>query len=131
LLRAIAELEGAAAVASTPSVAAPHVEAAGERRQVTVMFSDLVGSTALSTRMEMEATSEKWGEPELLRMAGEVALKLPQPDAATAEAYFQRALALTRRRGAKSLELRVTMSLARLWRDQGNRDAARDLLAPV
>jgi predicted ATPase len=32
---------------------------------------------------------------------------------------------------AKSWELRAAMSMARLWRDQGKRDEARDLLAPV
>ncbi len=36
-----------------------------------------------------------------------------------------------RRQEAKSGELRVAMSMARLWRDQGKRDEARDLLAPV
>ena len=32
---------------------------------------------------------------------------------------------------AKSWELRAAMSMARLWRDQGKRDEARELLAPV
>jgi predicted ATPase len=36
-----------------------------------------------------------------------------------------------RQKHAKSLELRAATSMARLWRDQGKRDAARDLLAPV
>jgi predicted ATPase len=64
-------------------------------------------------------------------MAGEIALKSPEPDAAKAEAYFERALAVARQQQAKSWELRVAMSMARLWRDQGKRDEARDLLAPV
>jgi predicted ATPase len=38
---------------------------------------------------------------------------------------------LARRQSAKLWELRVAMSLARLWRGQGKRDEARDLLAPV
>jgi len=50
---------------------------------------------------------------------------------ANAEAYFERALALARKQQAKSWELRVAMSMARLWCDQGKRDEARDLLAPV
>jgi class 3 adenylate cyclase len=68
LLREIAKLgETAAASPVTPSlagppIAAPSVEprpdAAGERRQVTVMFSDLVGSTALSARMDPEDLRE-------------------------------------------------------------------------
>ena len=48
-----------------------------------------------------------------------------------AEAYFDSALAVARQQQAKSWELRAAMSLARLWRDQGKRDEARDLLAPV
>jgi predicted ATPase len=48
-----------------------------------------------------------------------------------AEAYFARALAVAREQQAKSWELRASMSMARLWRDQGKRHEARDLLAPV
>jgi len=48
-----------------------------------------------------------------------------------AEACFQQALTVARRQQAKSLELRATMSLARLWQQQGKRVAARELLAPV
>jgi predicted ATPase len=40
-------------------------------------------------------------------------------------------LAVARKQQAKSWELRAAMSMARLWRDQGKRDAARELLAPV
>jgi len=54
-----------------------------------------------------------------------------QPDAAKAEAYFERALAIARAQQAKSWELRAATSMARLWRDQGKRDKARELLAPV
>jgi predicted ATPase len=48
-----------------------------------------------------------------------------------AEAYIELALAIARTLQAKSWELRATMSMARLWRDQGKRDAAHDILAPV
>ena len=65
------------------------------------------------------------------RVAGEIALKSPEPDAVKAEAYFERALAVARKQQAKSRELRAAMSMARLWRDQGNRQQAHDLLAPV
>jgi predicted ATPase len=64
-------------------------------------------------------------------MAGEIALMSPSPDAAKPETYFERALAVARAQQAKSWELRAAMSMARLWRDQGKRDEARDLLAPV
>ena len=64
-------------------------------------------------------------------IASQIALMSPEPDAAKAEAYLERALAVARRQQAKSWELRAAMSMARLWRDQGKRDEARDLLAPV
>ena len=47
------------------------------------------------------------------------------------ETYFERALAVARKQQAKSGEPRAAMSMAQLWRDQGRRDAARELLAPV
>ena len=53
------------------------------------------------------------------------------PSATKAEAYCERALAVARQQQAKSWELRAAMSLARLWRDQGKVQQARELLAPV
>jgi predicted ATPase len=41
------------------------------------------------------------------------------------------AIAVAQRQPAKLFELRAAMSMARLWRDQGKRDEARELLAPV
>ena len=55
----------------------------------------------------------------------------PAPDAARAEAYFERALAVARAQEAKSWELRTAVSMARWWHDQGKRREARDLLAPI
>jgi predicted ATPase len=79
----------------------------------------------------VETTKEKWIEAEIHRSFGEIALKSPEHDAAKAQANFDRALAVARQQQAKSWELRAAMSMARLWRDQGKRDEARDLLAPV
>jgi len=76
-------------------------------------------------------TKESWFEAEANRLAGEIALKSPERDAAKVETYFERALAIARRQQAKSWELRAAMSMARLWRDQGKPQQARDLLAPV
>ena len=80
---------------------------------------------------KVERSKEKWCEAEVHRIAGEIALKSLAPDPEKAEAYFERALAVARQQQAKSWELRAAMSMARLWRDQGKRDEARDLLAPV
>ena len=79
----------------------------------------------------IETTGERWFEAEVHRMAGEIALKSPAPDAAKAEAHFERALVVAREQKAKSWELRAAMSLARLWSDQEKRDEACNLLAPV
>ena len=79
----------------------------------------------------METTKEKWWSAEINRVAGEIALISPEPDAAKAQAYFERALAVARQQQAKSWELRAAMSMARLWRDQGKPQQARELLAPV
>ena len=79
----------------------------------------------------IERTKETWFEADVYRIAGEVALKSPQPDVARAEACFERALSVARMQQAKSWELRAAMSLARLWRDQGKVQQARELLAPV
>jgi predicted ATPase len=79
----------------------------------------------------METGGERWFEAEIHRTAGEIALMEPEPDAAKAEAYFERALAVARKQQAKSFELRAAMSMARLWRDRGKRDEARELLAPI
>ena len=70
-------------------------------------------------------------EAEVNRIAGEIALLSPEPDAAKAETYFKHALVVARQQQAKSWELRAAMSMARLWRDQGKTQQARELLAPV
>jgi predicted ATPase len=79
----------------------------------------------------VETTKEKWCEAEVHRVAGEIALKSPEPDATQAQACFERALSVARAQQAKSWELRAATSLARLWRDQGKRQEAHDLLAPI
>jgi predicted ATPase len=79
----------------------------------------------------VETAKERWCEAEVNRIAGEIALLSPEPDAAKAEAYFERALVVARQQQAKSWELRAAMSMARLWRDQGKPQQARELLAPV
>jgi len=78
-----------------------------------------------------ETTKERWFEADIHRMAGEIALLSGEPDAAKAEGYFERALAVARQQQAKSFELRAAMSMARLWCGRGRRNEARDLLAPV
>jgi len=78
-----------------------------------------------------ETTKERWYEAEINRIKGDIALKLPQLGSLQAGAYFERALTVARAQQAKSWELRAAMSMARLWHDQGMREKARALLAPI
>jgi predicted ATPase len=77
---------------------------------------------------------------ELYRVKGELLLTQatiqdsgPTISAAMAEVEtcFRQALDVARRQKAKSLELRAVMSLSRLWQQQGKRQEAYDLLAPI
>ena len=79
----------------------------------------------------IETTKQTWYKADVHRTTGEIAVMSPDPDTAKAEAYFERALEIARAQQAKSFELRAAMSLARLWRDQGKWNEARELLAPV
>jgi hypothetical protein len=52
-------------------------------------------------------------------------------NAAGSQKVVQAPVSLAREQQARSWELRAAMSMARLWRDHGKRDEARELLAPV
>ncbi len=98
----------------------------------------------------VQVNTEHWWEAELYRLKGELLLKQEQsdihtsqtrlpgsaafrvaPNAAEAQSCFQRAIEIARKQSAKSLELRATMSLARLLDKQGRRDEARAMLADI
>src|SRR6516165_3249000 len=86
--------------------------------------------TLLDEALQIEGTTgERWREAELNRDKGQLLLRQGQSEAA--EELYYRALSTSREQNAKLWELRVTMSLARLRRDQGRCTEARDLLAPV
>jgi class 3 adenylate cyclase/tetratricopeptide (TPR) repeat protein len=67
--------------------------------------------------------------PEAFRLRGELQTKQGRREAA--EADFRKALTLAQSMGAKTFELRATMSLACLLRDTGRRDEARAMLADI
>jgi predicted ATPase len=79
----------------------------------------------------VEQHDERWWEAEVHRLRGVLLLRQPGPQQEEAEACFQRALGVARRQEAKSLELRAAMSLSLLWQQQGKREEARALLAPI
>jgi predicted ATPase/class 3 adenylate cyclase len=77
----------------------------------------------------VEKTGERWFAAELDRQRGRLLLRQGHPEAA--DELYRKALGIAQEQEAKLWELRAAASLARLWRDQGRRSAARDLLAPV
>jgi predicted ATPase len=84
----------------------------------------LVEATAL-----IERTQERWAEAETHRTRGTLLLRMC--DEAAAEDSLHKALAVARQQSARFWELRAALDLARLWRDQGKRKEAHELLAPV
>jgi predicted ATPase len=77
----------------------------------------------------VEETVERHWEAKLYRVGGE--LMLARGDQADAEASFHRVIEVARRQQAKSWELRATVSLCRLWQEQGKREEARERLAEI
>jgi predicted ATPase len=90
------------------------------------------GLTALTEALTLvDITGERVWEPELYRLKGELLLQQNSDNQVEAESCFAQAITIARSQQAKSLELRATTSLARLWQQQGKRQEAHDLLAPV
>ena len=69
--------------------------------------------------------------PEFFRLAGDLLLALAPDNAAEAETWFQRALKITQDLQANMLELRVALSLSRLWREQGKGEQGDQLLRGI
>ena len=136
-----AQGQGAAGIAQMQQV----VMAAGfaSRQPQTILLIPLAealghaGQVADGLRLLAEALTgiAVMGADDLLadayRLQGELLLRQAIPEVAQAEACFQQALAVARRQQAKAWELRAAISLSRLWQQQGKRDAARQLLAPI
>ena len=82
--------------------------------------------------LRSDINEERWCVAELLRVKGELVLLENGPEAAAeAEDHFRQALDWARRQRALSWELRAATSLARMWRDHGRSEEARDLLASI
>jgi class 3 adenylate cyclase/predicted ATPase len=112
-----------AAVTGILSILAEAQRGAGQPEQA---LATLDGALGLSAQFEMA-----FWDAELHRLKGELFLEMDGHTPAEAESEYQCALEIARRQEAKSLELRAATSLARLWRDQGKRAAARALLQPI
>ena len=90
------------------------------------------GLMALTEALTLvNTTGERWYESEIYRLKGELLLQQSSDNSTTTEACFHHAIAIAQNQQAKSLELRAASSMARLWQQQGKRQEAHDLLAPV
>jgi predicted ATPase len=91
--------------------------------------------TGLTVLMEaltvVDKTGVRWYESELYRLQGALLLQQNSDNQADAETCFTQAITIAQNQQAKSWELRASTSLARLWQQQGKRQEAHDLLAPV
>jgi predicted ATPase len=76
-----------------------------------------------------ETTQDRWAEAELRRLRGD--LLLATGKAREAESSFRQALSVAQRQNGRLWELRVAVSLARLWHSEGRNDEARTLLQPI
>ncbi len=118
-------------------------EATGTRLCTPLFLTLLAEALALAGKIEeglatlddalakAAASGERGWDAEIHRLRGELTGRLPHPDPAKAENSFRTALAIAREQGTRGYELRAATSLARLWREQGRRGEARDLLAPL
>jgi predicted ATPase len=96
------------------------------------------GLSALAEALTlMDKTGERMYEAELYRLKGELVLARSSSEGLAsrvqkeAEACFLKAIEIAQRQQAKSLELRATMSLSRLWQHQGKKAEARQLLSEI
>jgi predicted ATPase len=92
---------------------------------------DEATSTLDAALKTADVTGEKWFAAELHRMKGASIMARGHDQPREIELCYQHAIEIARQQSAKMWQLRAAMSMALLWRDQGKRNEARDLLAPV
>jgi predicted ATPase len=144
MLQGLEALQATGAVLRRPYYLAVLAEVYGRQQQARE------GLTLLTTALEVvHKRAERIHEAELYRLKGELLLQqwqglgstvpvanpqpltLSPPVEVEAEACFLKALDVARHQQAKSWELRAAVSLGRLWRQQGKRQEACELLAPI
>jgi predicted ATPase len=88
-------------------------------------------SASVTHLRQFKQRGKRGSKPRRIEWPAKSRLSQGKPVSAKIEAYFERALVIARQQQAKSWGLRAAMSLARLWRDQGKVQQAREVLAPV
>ncbi len=90
------------------------------------------GLAAVAEALVAVPTTDRFWEAELHRLQGELLLEAEvRRKRDEVEACFGQAIEIARQQGARSLELRATVSLGRLWQSQGKREEARRMLAEI
>ena len=109
-----------------PDFLASIAEIYGKRGQIQEGLQTITKALNL-----IKKTEERWWEAEIYRLKGELLILESADNQSDAESCFNQALDVSRRQQAKSLELRATMSLSRLWQYQGKKEEARRLLSKI
>jgi class 3 adenylate cyclase/tetratricopeptide (TPR) repeat protein len=123
--RALAELRPTGGLAGTPTMLSWLAAAYSRLGQPAEARNCLAEAAQF-----IETTDERVSEAELLhRVPGD--LMNATGDRSGAERHYRQAIAVAERQSARLFQLRASVSLARLWRDQGKHVEARDLLGPV
>jgi class 3 adenylate cyclase/predicted ATPase len=97
--------------------------------EVELLAGNLEAAAAALDRAE--EVGRGWWQVEVLRTRGDLERYRPGEDQSAAEQSYGEAIALAQTQSAKSLELQAATSLAKLLRDQGRREDAHALLAPI
>jgi predicted ATPase len=122
--------EGLSMVRATGTVAATPGILTGLAEAYAMLGQPVEGLKCLTEAAQIiEATEERISEAALHRVRGELFDATGNQTAA--EQSYHQALTVAARQSAKVFELSAATSLARLWREQGKRTEARDLLAPI
>jgi predicted ATPase len=140
--RGVAAYQAAGAELGKPGYLFPLAQACGQAGQIEEGLQALAEALATVDRTQAHAY-----EAEVYRIKGQLTLQQqckvqsaeckvpntqhPTPSTQEAEACFQKAMTIAHRQSAKSLELRATTSLSRLWQQRGKRQEARQLLAAI
>ena len=124
LKKGLSAVRATGAITSTPAALLWLAEAYSAHGQVDEALDYIAEAGHV-----IDATDERCLEAELYRLRGDVLMR--KGNQVTAEANYRQAIAVAKRQSAKVFDLSAANRLARLWRDQGKPQQARELLAPI